>query len=99
MTYDVVAILASSALGLLMRFYFDYESISNPMWIEYIWYYLPINIVTTIIIFYLFHLYQSLWTYAGVAEMASTITACILSSIIMTVGMLLLHYNMPRSYY
>ena len=99
MTYDVVAILASSALGLLMRFYFDYESISNPMWIEYIWHYLPINIVTTIVLFYLFHLYQSLWTYAGVAEMASTITACILSSIIMTVGMLLLHFNMPRSYY
>ena len=99
MTYDVVAILASSALGLLMRFYFDYESISNPMWIEYIWHYLPINIVTTIVLFYLFHLYQSLWTYAGVAEMASTITACILSSIIMTVGMLLLHFNMPRRYY
>lgn len=99
MTYDVVAILASSALGLLMRFYFDYESISNPMWIEYIWHYLPINIITTIVLFYLFHLYQSLWTYAGVAEMANTITACILSAIIMTIGMLLLHYNMPRSYY
>lgn len=101
MTYDIVAILASSALGLLMRFYFDYENIniSNPMWIEYIWKYLPINIVSTILIFYMFHLYQSLWTYAGIPEMTSTVTACIISSIVMTVGMLTLHYYMPRSYY
>lgn len=98
-TYDILAIMASSALGLLMRFDLSYASITDPRWVEYIWKYLPINLVVTITIFYLFKLYQSLWSYAGATEMVSTVSACVTASIVQTIGMQLLGYRMPRSYY
>lgn len=97
--YDILAITAASALGLLMRFDLSYAEISNKLWIEMIWRYLPINIVITIAVFYAFHLYQSLWSYAGTMEMTSTVEACVLSSMLQAIGMMLLNYRMPRSYY
>ena len=98
-TYDILAIMAASALGLLMRFDLSYAAITNKWWVEFIWHYLPINLVCTIIIFYIFRLYQSLWSYAGFSEMGNIFGACIISSIVQAVGMILLNYNMPRSYY
>ncbi len=97
--YDIFAIAAASALGLLMRFDLSYQAITNKLWIEMIWRYLPINIVLTIFIFYLFHLYTSLWSYAGTTEMASTVEACVISAVVQAIGMHLLNYRMPRSFY
>lgn len=98
-TYDIIAVMIASALGLLMRFDLSYAAISNKWWVEYIWHYLPINLVCTILIFYAFRLYQSLWSYAGFSEMGSIFCACVAASIVQAVGMILLKYNMPRSYY
>ena len=102
-TYDILAVMASSALGLLMRFDMSYyeltHTVGSSLWIEHIWRYLPIGIVTTVIVFYLFHLYTSLWTYAGVPELSALLLSCIISSILQAVGMLILGYNVPRSYY
>ena len=102
-TYDLLAVMASSALGLLMRFDMSYyeltHTVGSYVWIENIWRYLPIGMVTTIIVFYLFHLYTSLWSYAGVPEMSSLVLACIISSILQAVGMLLLKRSVPRSYF
>ena len=102
-TYDILAVLASSALGLLMRFDMSYYELTHTVgsreWIEHIWRYLPVGIVTTILIFYFFHLYTSLWSYAGIPEMSSLVLACIISSLVQAVGMLLLGYSVPRSYY
>ncbi len=102
-TYDLLAVMASSALGLLMRFDMSYyeltHTVGSSVWIENIWRYLPIGMVTTIIVFYLFHLYTSLWSYAGVPEMSSLVLACIISSILQAVGMLLLKRSVPRSYF
>ena len=97
--YDILAIVASCAIALLMRFDFSYSQISNPLWVEMIWHYLPINLVATIAVFYAFHLYQSLWVYAGITEMVSLIEACFVSAVLQAVGMLLINYRMPRSYY
>ncbi|MBO6148422.1 MAG: polysaccharide biosynthesis protein [Lachnospiraceae bacterium] len=103
LTYDVLAVLASSALGLLLRFDLSYKTLLSTsgglLWQENLWRYLPVNLVLTIFIFYLFHLYTSLWTYAGVPEMTATVSACLTASIVQGVGMILLGYQMPRSYY
>ena len=102
-TYDLLAVMASSALGLLMRFDMSYYELTHTVgsaeWIENIWRYLPIGMVTTIVVFYLFHLYTSLWSYAGVPEMSSLVLACIISSILQAAGMLLLRRSVPRSYF
>ncbi len=102
-TYDILAVMAASALGLLLRFDLSYaelmQTAGGAVWRENIWSYLPINIITTLILFYLFHLYTSLWSYAGIPEMSSLILACIIASILQAVGMLIMKDNVPRSYY
>ncbi len=102
-TYDVLAVMASCALGILLRFDLSYAKMMSTaggyMWQENIWRFLPINIVLTIFIFNIFHLYSSLWTYAGIPEMTSTVSACLVTSMLQAAGMIFFHFTMPRSYY
>lgn len=102
--YDIIAVAVSSALGLLMRFDMSYAELMSAydagVWIDNIWSYLPVSIITTTIVFYLFRMYNSLWTYAGIPEMGSLIGACLLSGAAQFVGIQLIwRHNMPRSYY
>ena len=102
--YDILAVAASSALGLLMRFDLSYTELIGTMdadkWIDNIWSYLPVSIITTIFIFYLFKMYHSLWTYAGIPEMGALIGACLSSGVAQFIGMQLISgHGMPRSYY
>ncbi len=103
LVYDIFAVMASSAVGLLLRFDLSYSELLNTVggrtWQEHLWYYLPLNILATILVFYLFHLYTSLWTYASVPEMTATISACLVASVLQAVGMLSLRLYMPRAYY
>ncbi|XME01460.1 polysaccharide biosynthesis protein [Lachnospiraceae bacterium C1.1] len=103
MVYDIFAVMASSAVGLLLRFDLSYTELLHTMggviWQEHLWTFLPINIIVSICVFYLFHLYTSLWTYAGVPEMTATISACLTASVIQAVGMIGMGLTMPRSYY
>lgn len=95
---DLVIILISSGMGLLLRFDLEYSRVDTK-YIESVWGYLPINILITLIIFYLFKLYHSLWIFAGITEMQNIFSACVVASGVQLVGMKLLKYNVPRSYY
>ncbi|MCR5526525.1 MAG: polysaccharide biosynthesis protein [Lachnospiraceae bacterium] len=101
--YDVFAVLLSSALGLLLRFDLSYKELiytaGGFIWREHLWTFLPVNVILTIVIFYMFHLYTSLWTYAGIPEMTTTVAACFVASVVQAFGMLSLGLTMPRSYY
>lgn len=97
-SYDIAAILVASAMALLLRFELDYKAIDDRF-IEAVWKYVPINIIVTIIVFYFFKLYSSLWAFAGVSEMQNIVAACILTSVIQMGGMLLLDLRPPRSFY
>ena len=95
---DISVITMSSALGLLLRFDLNPDKIDSQ-YIESIWYYLPFNLLLTIIIFYLFKLYHSIWRYAGIIEMQNVLSACIVSSIIQFFGFKFFQLPIPRSYY
>jgi FlaA1/EpsC-like NDP-sugar epimerase len=95
---DVVMIIISNGMGLLLRFDLEPNKI-DPLFIESIWNYIPINLVVTLFIFYLLRLYHSLWRYAGVIEMQNIFTACVLSSLLQFSGLQILKYPIPRSYY
>ncbi|WP_455716734.1 polysaccharide biosynthesis protein, partial [Anaerosporobacter sp.] len=59
-----------------------------------------INTITTVLIFFLFRLYQSLWKYAGIDEMSNILFACVISGCIQLVGMhFVMELHVPRSYY
>lgn len=96
--YDIAAMMISSGFALLLRYDFNYDAIGFNF-IDNAWKYLPWNIAVTLIIFYLFRLYHSLWAYAGITEMQNVIIACMLSSGAQLLGLQVLDYYMPRSYY
>jgi FlaA1/EpsC-like NDP-sugar epimerase len=63
------------------------------------WKYLPINIIFTLIVFWIFRLYHSLWSFAGVTELQNICAACIVSAGGQFLGIWLLGLKMPRSCY
>ena len=70
--YDIVAVIVSGYLALLMRFELEPSQIPeqflNP-YRRYNW----IMIIITILVFYAFRLYSSLWTYAGAVELMNIV--------------------------
>ncbi len=95
---DTAIILLSSIIGLLLRFDFHPDRV-DARFIESVWNYLPVNLVTTLIIFYLFKLYHSIWRFAGIIEMQNVLSACIVSSILQYIGYQSFNYPIPRSFY
>ncbi len=95
---DLAVIITSSSMGLLLRFDLSPSKV-ELRFIEGAWKYLPYNLIITIIIFYIFRLYHSIWRYAGIDEMQNVFSACVVASIIQFFGMKLLNCPVPRSYY
>lgn len=94
---DVIAIMLSSFLALWLRFELVFSDIDR-VFLESIWEYGGINIICTIAIFYVFHLYTSLWKYASVNELVNITLAVMISGILDAVGMKAFGHPIPRSY-
>ena len=79
--FDVLSICFSAFFALMLRFDLSWNGI-EARYLDSAWDYLPFNIVITLIIFWIFRLYHSLWSYAGMAEMQNILSACVLSSVV-----------------
>lgn len=95
---DIFTIILDSALALIIRFRIDngwvpaeYAASSRA--------YLLINIISTLILFLVLNLYNSVWSFASITELTRIIIACGLSTVIQAFGMQLLAYPIPRSYH
>ncbi len=98
MIMDIGAICVSSFLGLFIRF----DMKVNRIPLEYsqaVSDYTMIYIAVTLIIFFLFHMYSTMWSVAGIREVTHIIAACGLASLIQLAGMTLLQHRVPRSYF
>ena len=98
MILDMVTIYLSSFLGLFIRFDLNINKIP----IEYSQAtsnYVPLYILITLVIFFLFHMYSTMWSVAGIREVTNIIAACGLASLVQLAGMILLEHKVPRSYY
>ncbi len=98
--YDIIAVFLAMFLALLARF--DFAAI--PLhFIENAWKSMPAAVITTLLIFGIFRLYSSLWSYAGAMEMMYVVSACIVETVVNMILILLSHpetgYPVPRSYY
>lgn len=102
MCYDVCAVFLASALALLARFDFHLDEVPG-YFLENAWSSLPATAVTTLLVFWIFRLYSSLWSYAGAVELTYLAAACMAETIINMMLLLLSHpetgYPVPRSYY
>lgn len=95
---DVISCMVASFVALWVRFDFKVSLIPN-FYKEHAIRYAPIYIVTTLVVFMLFHMYTYMWSKASVREMMSVIFACFLTTLIQVLGMVLMQLNQPRSYY
>jgi len=97
--YDMIAVFMAEVLSIWTRFDFSLQNEQGMPYLETAFRYLIVNILTTLVIFMVMHLYNSLWQYASVQELLNVVIACLLSSALQSVGMHMLQWSMPRSYY
>ena len=100
--YDIISIVLASYLAILARYEFHVDTI--PRYFMYpIEMFLPDNIILTLLIFYNFRLYSSLWAFAGETELQNIIISCVLSTFVDGIGMQFFkadtYQAVPRSYH
>lgn len=96
--YDIMAVLASAVLALLLRYNMVFSDI-DPKFVNSIKEFAWIAIIITLVVFYLFRLYHSLWAFAGINEMQNVVTACTVSAALQGIGLFVFSLPVPRSYY
>lgn len=97
MLVDALIITIAGPLAIYMRYNWLFEPRAIEF-IEYIFQYLPWNLLISISIFMLCRLYQGIWKYASASDLVNILVACFLSSVTQTLGMRLLKLEFPRSY-
>lgn len=96
--YDVMAIAVAQVLALITRFDFTISHVT-PHYLDNCFKMMLINIIVTILIFIIMHLYSSLWEYASEQEMINVGIATLCSSALHATEFVLFQRGMPRSYY
>ena len=95
---DVLTVLAAYFFALLLRFDFHYAAIDRKYLLEYL-HSMPIWCVATILVFYIFRLYHSIWSFASVAELWQIIKAYVTLAAALLLYLVVMGVGMPRSYY
>lgn len=98
MAVDIIISIISSFIGLWLRFDMNIQNIPAE-YINMAVSYAPLYAVVTVFILFLFHLYSTMWSVAGIHEIFQIISACALAGVLQITGMTLLGFRMPRSYY
>lgn len=97
---DILSVALATYLGLIARFDFDPSFVQGSVYGQTAWNYLPYSIVITLLLFWAFHLYQSLWQYAGTPEIINIFLSCVLSALSqMIIVHMFLKWPYPRSSY
>ena len=93
---DIIVLTLCSFLSLGLRF--DFNNLPN-IYINNVYNYLIFDVVALLIIFGIYKLYLSMWTYASITELISIVYACTTYEIFEFLYKTLLNIEMPRSYY
>ncbi len=99
--YDVISIILASYIAILIRYNLNVSEIPDHFMTP-VNTFLPLNILVTLLVFYLFRLYDSLWAYAGERELQNLVMACVLSGVINAIGLQFFKSQsqpVPQSYY
>lgn len=94
---DMISIMLSSVLSLYVRYEFSFMDVQKEFWEAILEAYL-INVVITLIIFYIFRLYNSVWRYASDTELVNIIIAVVICAAMQPVIFWILNTHVPRSY-
>lgn len=96
--YDIVTINLSYFIGLWLRFDLQYSKISSEYLMAFIKF-APFYTAFSIIVFYMMHMYNSLWRFASFNELTSIMMATVVTGTAHVVGITLFVRRMPIAYY
>ena len=95
---DIILINGSVFLSLIMRFEINIASVPEEYIQKYIVNVIPFTIVT-LIIFWCFRMYHSLWQYASIAELYKIVEACVVAELAHLCVSSFMGWMLPRSCY
>lgn len=95
--FDIVVMGLASFLALWVQSEFVFSDIGRDV-LRSVYGYMPFNVVITVAIFAMFHLYTSLWKYASVKELVNAAVAVLTAGIVNWIVMWITGVNAPRSY-
>lgn len=79
--FDALVIAISFSIGFLLRFDFDYQSVINQYQQSFL-VIVPVAALITIIVFFAFKLYHSIWRFASVNELERLLMAWLLLTVL-----------------
>ena len=98
MIADLLAVIIASYGALYWRFDFNFTdqclSYMKPATLI-----LPFDLIITLIVFWLFRLYKSVWRYAGTNELINIAVSCTVCFFLQILLVATLPISLPRSYY
>ena len=95
---DIILINGSVFLSLIMRWEINIASVPEEYIQKYIVNVIPFTIVT-LIIFWCFRMYHSLWQYASIAELYKIVEACVVAELAHLCVTSFMGWMLPRSCY
>lgn len=95
---DVASVLAASFAALLIRFEFSFKEIDRTYIERYERIMIPV-ILMTLLFYYIWKLYKSVWRYASADELINIFFAVTCSSAAQYIYCFFSHNMMPRSFY
>ena len=99
--YDILSVIIASYVAILIRYEFRIGTVPEHFMTP-LTTFLPLNILITLLVFYLFRLYDSLWAYAGERELQNIVMGCVLSGVLNAIGLQFFKSEdqpVPQSYY
>ena len=85
-------------MALFMRFDFQIAMIPEEYIAGYFWS-MPFWIVSTIVIYYIYKLYHSIWAFVSIAEVKRIVMADLVLIPVYVIGAVFMELHMPKSYY
>lgn len=95
---DVLIIMASYFMALFLRFDFQLDMIPEEYIAGYLWS-MPFWIVSTIVVYYIYKLYHSIWAFVSITELKRITMADLVLIPVYLVGAMFMELHMPKSYY
>ena len=98
MVYDCLAVIGAYFLALWLRFDCRFSEIPSEYltaWLKFA----PIYAVFSLVIFWILHLYHSLWRFASFTELRRTTLASLITAVFHTALITIIFRRMPISYY
>ncbi len=96
---DIATIIICTFMAIWVRYDFRFMSASKSIFWGSVVKLLPINILSTVLIYILFQLYKSVWRYASADEMLKIVGAVVAEGAFLIGVTFIFNLRVPRSYY